>query len=166
MGRPCVICAREDRDAIDAALVEGAAFRDVSRRFPGVSKDAAARHKATHIRASVVDAAARARAEDDEHRADSLLDKVRALEERARSIARRAEAAGDLRVALSGVRELTRIVELQAKLVGELDEAPTINVSIGSEWPALRGTILSALEPHAAAREAVARALAEAPAHG
>jgi hypothetical protein len=60
---------------------------------------------------------------------DDLLAKVRALEGDANRIAKAAEGANDLRTALAGVRELTRIVELLAKLRGELREAATVNIT-------------------------------------
>ena len=47
----------------------------------------------------------------------------------AKRIAGAAEGANDLRTALAGVRELTRIVELLAKLRGELREGTTVNVT-------------------------------------
>jgi hypothetical protein len=53
-------------------------------------------------------------------RGDDLLTKVDGLEEDAKRIAKAAERANDLRTALAGVRELTRIVELLAKLRGDL----------------------------------------------
>jgi len=40
----------------------------------------------------------------------------------------RAESAGDQRTALACVRELCRLVELAAKLRGELDERPQANI--------------------------------------
>lgn len=55
---------------------------------------------------------------------DNLLQKVRELETTANRIAAAAEAAGDLRTALTGLREIARIVELMARLTGRLDGDP------------------------------------------
>jgi hypothetical protein len=93
-------------------------------------------------------------------RGDDLLAKVVTLEQDALRIATTAEAANDLRTALVGVRELTRIIELMAKLQGELDEKTTVNVLVTSpEWLALRDRIIAALAPHPQARTAVLAAL-------
>jgi hypothetical protein len=53
-------------------------------------------------------------------RADSLVDQLKRLTDDARRIQKKAEAAMDYRGALAGVRELTRLVELAARLSGEL----------------------------------------------
>jgi hypothetical protein len=154
MPRRCSVCAHVEREAIDLSLVEGASLRDIARRF-GLSKDAAARHGAEHVAATIVSAAA-AR---ETARGETLLDKVKALEVQARDIASRANTAGDLRTALAAVRELARIVELQAKLAGDLVDAPTVNVALGSDWTEMRAAILVALEGHPEARLAVVHAL-------
>jgi hypothetical protein len=53
---------------------------------------------------------------------------LRALTIEAKHLKGKAELAGDYRTALLAVRELCRIVELVAKLRGELDERAEINV--------------------------------------
>ena len=103
MPRVCSVCTHPARAEIDLALIEEEALRDIARRF-AISKDAAARHKDLHLAAAMVVA----KESVDIAHAETLLDKVRVLEEHAREIGRRAEKAGDLRVALSAVRELTR----------------------------------------------------------
>ena len=54
--------------------------------------------------------------------ADDLLAQLKQLNAKARELAAKAEAAGDYRTALMAIRELTRLLELTAKLTGELDE--------------------------------------------
>jgi hypothetical protein len=91
--------------------------------------------------------------------ADSLLDKIQALEKDARRVGKAAEDALDFRAAIAAIRELVRIVELQAKLAGQLQEGQTINLVVMPEWISLRTTILLALEPYPEARLALANAL-------
>jgi len=43
-----------------------------------------------------------------------------------------------LRTALSGIREARGNVELLAKLRGELDERPVVNILVAPQWIALR----------------------------
>lgn len=44
MSRPCTICGRPDRAAIDAALHRGDSTRAIARTFPGALKDSVSRH--------------------------------------------------------------------------------------------------------------------------
>ena len=62
---------------------------------------------------------------------------------------------------MAGIRELVRIVELMAKVSGELQEAQTVNVLVMPEWSAIRAAMMQALAPYPAARVSVARALQE-----
>jgi hypothetical protein len=71
----------------------------------------------------------------------------------------------DLKVASGAIRKAWGNLELLAKLLGELDELPQVNVVLTPEWYALREAILAALVPYGEARSAVAARLWEA-AHG
>jgi hypothetical protein len=94
-------------------------------------------------------------------KADSLLDQVTELRDKALSILDKAEQAGDLRTALQGVREAKGCLELLARLQGELQEQATVNILINPQWLSLRTVILEALDRYPEARQAVARALRE-----
>jgi len=64
---------------------------------------------------------------------------------------------GDL--ALKAVDRIQRQLEMQAKMIGQLDERPVVN-SIGSvEFVAISATLTAALADYPDARGAVARAL-------
>jgi len=104
------------------------------------------------------------KAEEAAH-ADSLLEQVGDLQRRALAILGKAEEAGELRTALSAIREARGSLELLAKLLGELDERP-VNVLISAEWIELRAVIVGALEPYSDARGAVLRAIEGAGASG
>jgi len=140
MPRVCTITAHPQRDAIDAALLAGQSLRDIARQYR-VGKDAIARYR--NERMPVPLAVAKKSAEV--ARGVSVLEQIRVLATDAQRIGNRAEAEGDLRTALMGVRELVRIVELQAKLSGELDERPQVNLVIAPEWLTVRGAIFAAL---------------------
>ena len=92
--------------------------------------------------------------------ADDLLAQVRSLQGRALAILDRAEKAGDLRTALGAIREARGNLELLAKLLGELNDAPQVNILVNPEWVSVRGVLLGALGPYPDARAAVAGALA------
>lgn len=81
------------------------------------------------------------------------------MHRRALSILGKAEEAGELRTALSAIREARGNLELLAKLLGELDERPVVNLNVSPEWLELRAVIVGALEPYTDARGAVLRAI-------
>ena len=91
--------------------------------------------------------------------ADDLLEEVRGLQRRAYAILDAAEETGELRTALAAIREARGNLELLAKLLGELDERPVINLITSPEWIELRAVIVTALEPHPGARESVLQAI-------
>ncbi len=154
MARTCTICEHPEREAIDRALVGETSNLSISAQF-GVSESAARRHKGNHLPAKL----AKAHEAEEVAHADNLLGQVRALQSKTLSILLRAEGAGDLRTALSAVREARGNVELLAKLSGELDERPVVNVLISPEWLQLRTVLVAALEPYSDARGAVLRAI-------
>jgi len=90
-----------------------------------------------------------------------LLREVRALRGKSYALLLKAEAAGDYRTALAGVREARACLELLAEMEGELDRRQTVNVLVAApEWLAARAAVLGALRPCPEARVAVADALA------
>jgi hypothetical protein len=151
MPRTCTVCGHRERAAIDAALVANEPFRHIAARF-GSSTTALQRHKAEHLPASLM----KAQAATEVAQADQLLAQVRGLHGRARGLLDKAEQAGDLRTALLGVREARGCLELLAKLLGELDERPQVNLLVNPEWLRVRDLLLDALAPYPDARAAVA----------
>jgi hypothetical protein len=129
-------------------------YRVIAARF-GSSASAVARHR-EHLPTFLV----KAREASEAAEADTLLEQVRSLQARALSILDRADEAGDLRTALSAVREARGNLELLAKLLGELQQEGTVNVTVSTEWLTLRATVISALQPYPDAAGAVTRALA------
>lgn len=154
MPRTCTICGHPERDAIDAALVAGQAFRRVAAQY-SVTEQAIRRHRKARLPAALT----KAQEAEEAARADDLLAQLRDLTAEAHRIKDRAERTGDYRTALAGIRELVRIVELLAKLKGELDERPQVNLLVAPEWLAVRAALMTALAPHPEARTAVAERL-------
>ena len=72
------------------------------------------------------------------------------------------DRAGELRTALTGIREARACLELLAKLQGELQQEGTVNVVLAPQWLELRTVILQTLEPWPEARLALAQAVKEA----
>jgi hypothetical protein len=81
------------------------------------------------------------------------------LRAKAVDLLRRAEAVGDYRTALQGVREARACVELLLEVEGELDRRPQVSVLLAPEWLNVRAAVLVALQPYPEARVAVATTL-------
>jgi hypothetical protein len=156
MPRTCTVCEHPRREEIDRALVAGDANTKLSSVF-AVSEQALRRHKGSHLPAKLV----MAQAAEEEAEADKLLGQVRDLQRRVLDILDKAEEAGELRTALSAIREARGNLELLAKLLGELDERPVTNVLVSAEWVTLRTAMMEALGPYPRARVAVAACLSE-----
>lgn len=157
MARTCTICAHHDRDAIDAALAGGSSARAIAATYR-VSEDAVARHKGQHLRLRLIEA--RHSAEESERdQALDVLAQLKAINAASLGVLRDARQGGDGELVLKAVDRVQKQIELQAKLLGELDESPRVNVLVLPEWLALRGRLLVALAPYPAARLALAEAL-------
>ncbi len=131
--------------------------RRIAARF-GLAETSLRRHRGSHLPKALMQAqAAGAVVQGDE-----LLLEVQQLQERAQGRLEAAEDAGDLRSACAAIREARGCLELLAKLLGELQASPTVNLVVSPEWIAARTRIVRALEPFPEARQAVARALVAA----
>lgn len=154
MPRRCTVCSHPEQEAIDEALVAGTALSALSAKYR-VSEDALGRHKGNHLPAKLVMAAeVREVAE-----ADNLLAQVRDLQGRTLAVLEAAEHTQQHRTALGAIREARSNLELLAKLLGELDDSPTVNILVSPQWLELRTTIITALDAHPQARESVLRAV-------
>ena len=102
-----------------------------------------------------------AREAEDALRGESLWDQIQWLRSKALNIAKKAEEMQDYRTALAGIRELTRIIELMAKLRGDLNNQP-VNVILSPQWIELRTRIVSTLEEFPEARARLAEVLGNA----
>ena len=154
MPRQCTICTHDDRPAIDQALVNSKPNRRIATQF-GVSESAVRRHRAEHLSATL----AQARASEDVAHADDLVSQLQALSQETLAIFREARQAKEHDLALRAIARAEKQIELLAKLLGELDERPTINLVLSAEWVTVRTTLMAALQPYADARVAVADAL-------
>ena len=151
MPRTCSICGHEHRDAMEDAFVAGQAKRRIASQH-GVSERAVRYHMREHLPALV----ALARDAERAARADTLLDRMEALQRQTLAIL---DAPEDQRTALAAIAQARRNLELVGELTKELDRAGTINVALNPEWLEIRGVIIAALEPHPTARDSVLRAL-------
>ena len=134
MPRTCTICTHEQRPEIDAALFNGEALRDIAGRVP-VSKSALARHAAEHIPAHLV----KAKDAETVAQADTLLDKLKEINRETREVLADAKLEGDGELRLKALTRLEKQLELEGKLLGELQSGPVVNVTLTPEWLSLTG---------------------------
>jgi hypothetical protein len=176
MARRCTICHHPDRAEIEKAMVQSEPVRDIAARF-GTSASAVQRHKTSHLAAQLAKAyesdlvtpATELAREAEAHKARDLghaIDvavQLRAINAACLEILQKSRASEKHSISLGAVDRIHRQLELQARLLGELQEAgPQVNVLIAPEWHGVRVAVLQALERFPDARAAVAEALAGA----
>lgn len=118
MPQTCSICKDKRRSEIDKSLLAGESLRDVAGRT-GTSRSALLRHK-DHISAALTKAR-EAKAAAEVVQADSLLDRLKAIRTVTLEILAEARTAKQLPVALAAINRVEKQLELEAKLLGELN---------------------------------------------
>ncbi len=116
MARVCSVCQHLSRESIESSLIRGEPLRSIAEHHR-LSATALHRHKNAHLPKAL----ARARAAEEIVRGGSLLEEVEALMARTDTICEESMANGDMRLALSAIREKRGCLELLGKATGELD---------------------------------------------
>ena len=155
MPRTCSICSHEHRDAMEDAFIAGQAKRRIASQY-GVSERAVRYHMREHLPALL----ALARDAERAARADTLLDRIEALQSQTLAIL---DAPEDQRTALAAIAQARRNLELVGELTKELDRAGTINLELTVEWQEVKAVLVNTLASYPEAQQAVFSALEEAP---
>jgi hypothetical protein len=158
MPRSCSVCTHDERDSIEDAFIVGTPKRRIASHY-GVSERAVRHHLREHLPALL----ALARDAERASRADSLLDRIEALQSRLLAILEATEETHDHRVALSAIREARANLELIGEVTRELDRAGTINLELTVEWQEVKAVLVNTLASYPEAQQAVFNALEEAP---
>ena len=116
MALKCTVCQHVSRDAIERSLIHGEPMRDLAGRY-SISKSALCRHKSSHLPEALV----KAQESKEIARGESLIEEVEVLMARTDTIYAECVAGGDMRLALSAIREKRGCLELLGKATGELD---------------------------------------------
>jgi hypothetical protein len=155
MPQRCTVCSHPERRAIDKVLALGQmAKRTIAQRY-GLGYYAVLRHEDEHLPARL----AKAQEGMDVRAALDVVQQLKAINAASLEVLAQARAQGKGGLVLFAVDRIQKQIELQAKLLGELDERPTINVLLAPEWLLVRSTLLEALSPFPDARVAVASRL-------
>ena len=155
MPRTCSICSHEHRDAMEDAFIAGQAKRRIASQH-GVSERAVRYHMREHLPALL----ALARDAERAARADSLLDRMEALQSQTLAIL---DAPEDQRTALAAIAQARRNLELIGEVTRELERAGTINLELTVEWQEVKAVLVNTLASYPEAQQAVFNALEEAP---
>jgi hypothetical protein len=121
MPRTCTACSHARRDDIDRLLLEGTPLRNIAKRF-SLSPAGLFRHN-QHVSTAL----ANSHKEAEVLRADGLLEHLNHLSAEAARLKQKAEKAGDLRTALAGVREMSRLLELVMTVAAEMESRGSSN---------------------------------------
>jgi len=160
VGRTCTICSHENRYDIDSILVDRAKpYRYIALQY-GVSKDAISRHVNSRHISELLALAADA---EQAARADTLLDRVEALQSRIEAFLGRVEGTDNYSATLGAFREMRANLDLIGEVTKELDRTPTLNLELNPEWLRVEAVIVGTLERFPAAKEAVVGALLALP---
>lgn len=156
MPRSCTICTHEKRSEIEAAVVKGASFRVIASQF-SVGDASIQRHAASHIQASV----SNSQAVKEEARGIDVVNQLKAINAITLSILKNARDAKKDTIALYAIDRVMKQLELQAKLLGDIDKPTQVNIYVSPEWRGIRDRIVLALLPYPDARFAVAQELSQ-----
>ncbi|HXO19429.1 MAG TPA: hypothetical protein VOA87_05830 [Thermoanaerobaculia bacterium] len=91
-----------------------------------------------------------------------VIQQLKAINVACLEVLKKARVAGDDVTLLRSVDRIHRQIELQARLLGELQDAPQVNVLVLPEWQRLRVVVAEALRPFPEARAVVVQALRDA----
>ena len=132
MPQTCTICRHEKRQEIDQALLDGGSLRNIAQQY-ATSPWALHRHRKTDIPATLV----KAKQVEEVQDASTLFDRLRSLSNEAMEILKEARTSNNHALALSAVGRAEKLLELEAKLLGELDSSTkvAVGISINPPWP-------------------------------
>lgn len=154
MPRACTICTHSQRDEIETALVNGTPYRNIVKQYGG-SPATLTRHATDHIKQAVkASHAARSEAQ-----ALDVVQQLKAINSVTLAILKESRDAKKNGLALFAIDRVQKQLELQAKLLGDINDAPQVNVWLPAPWQAIEEAIALALRPYPAAAAAVASAL-------
>ncbi len=125
MPQTCKICRHEKRQEIDQALLDGGSLRNIAQQY-ATSPWALHRHRKTDIPATLV----KAKQVEEVQDASTLFDRLKELGNEARGILEEARASKDHALALNAIGRTEKLLELEAKLIGQLNEAAKIAIGI------------------------------------
>lgn len=170
-GPPCKICTHDQRVDIERDMIQGKADTVVAKAY-----GATAQTIGKHRRFCIPQTLAKARYAEDAKHGDWILEESRFLYSRARGVIEKSDAdldakikrltkglkaadrdrivkaaevmAGNRAEVLNAIRTAKPVLEMMAKLSGQLQEQVTINLASSPDYRALKDGLLEAIKPH------------------
>lgn len=170
-GPPCKICTHDQRGDIERDMIQGKADTVVAKAY-----GAAAQTIGKHRRLCIPQTLAKARYAEDVKHGDWIVRESRFLYSRARGVIEKSDAdqdaeikritkgmkladrekiikaaeamAGNRAEVLNAIRTAKPVLEMMAKLSGQLQEQVTINLASSPDYRALKDGLLGALKDH------------------
>lgn len=153
-GRPCTICAHDERAAMEDSLLAGESYSHIARVF-GVGPSALKRHRHGHISDVLVPVVVAG-----DSQGLPTLDRIERVVVVLEQLLRDGRSEDKPSQVLAAAKELRQTIELIAKVRGELQSGgPTVqvvNISASTEWQAIQAAMLDVLGLYPEARQAVA----------
>jgi hypothetical protein len=159
MSRTCTVCNHPSLAEINRLLLCSGSYRAIARQFD-LSKDSLARHKENHIPELLV----KSKEIQDTINADTLTGQIEEIRVKIKSLLQQAIDADNLRDAHNFVGDTLRQIELEAKLLGQIQEQ-SINVNLqqqsisiyqSPEWSVVGDILAQILAPYPDLRREVA----------
>lgn len=154
MTRTCTVCNNKDVDEINRLLISGESYRSIAKQFEA-SESAVYRHNESHI----PDLLLKSNDLQVVVSANSLTSQIEEIRGKIKSLLQQAIETDNLRDAHNFVGDTLRQIELEGKILGQIQDQPTINILINPEWIELKTLIVTALKPYPEALEAVRNAI-------
>ena len=166
MPRPCTVCTHPQRRTIDRALVLKKQTQTAIAEAFGLNVFAIRRHRDNHMpaekrrvifaEAKEEQAAVEKIGADEVVRTERLdvIASLTRLSERVDRLVTKAEEEGEASIALKGMAELRRQIELAARVLGDLDATShqTVIIAQHPEWLRVRDILFTVLDRHPAAK--------------
>ena len=156
MSRRCAICTHEQRVAIEEDIIRGRSRPQIGQQY-GMSSTAVYRHENTHM----VKTLAASKKALEVATGDVLVGKLTQLQERTEIILDKCERDKNYRAALYAIQQLKGLIELCAKLAGELKTGSRVSITVNSEWISLKTLIFETLREYPDAELALKEKLRE-----
>lgn len=156
-GPACSVCTHPRREEFDRALMMETMSSAAVAREIGCHRSSVSRHVRNHLLPTIKD---KARADSELGDID-IFGELKALYRRMKEHLARAERADNWQAIRAFHAEARHDLDFLARLLGELDDRPQINVLLSPQWVEVRTVLLTALAPFPDARVAAAGALLE-----
>lgn len=153
MSRSCTICNHPHRADIEQAIIAGIPHREIASQY-GVGYKSVQRHFGDHISQEIQ----QSQAAQEELQALNVVKQLREINDTSLAILKEARDLGQNGLALQAIDRITKQLELQAKLLGDIDKTE-VNIWLPASWEEIERTIILALRPYTQAALAVSDAL-------